>query len=688
MGIHCEHAVGFVKTQQCTNPLIQNLDDFHSTSSWSPISYLWVWIYALIGVAVFALDCFTAVNLLILDRWSSQIKPAIDFKISKWIFVGCIGMSFLLYAYEWVRAVRVMKRGGIAESYMDPLAVQIQCMRKKGWRRFLVFAALTKSKKGKDYVAFFVRFQFTGFWRIALAEGGRQFVNALTIISVTQANLVPIGAHAAKAGDSPVLQFFSNVATLWNTSQMEALVLFSMAFTLAIWVFSALSFIVALILYCFFLWHQIPQSDGRLSVYCRRKIDTRLAKIVEKKVQAGIEEAERKRAKEEARVAQKAAKAAAKGSPGGLPQKPAGPLLRQPTLPTFDTSDDDEKKVGFGLERMDTMATLPLYTSSPASRTASPAPYPNQAGLPQLRPPPATRQFTSMSSVSQYSDLSYASNASLLKNAGELGYDSPLESPVIGMQAMNRQMSNGSLNRAPLPPRSFTSNSNYSQPSAGRPPMQARGPPPPRSGSAFRPEIAERSPLSRAGSAMSDTNGYGPSATRSQVSDPWAFSDRPPVVPSMPSDSQSRQPSRQSFARPFNAQNKPSFSSSQSQQRISPVSSIPEDDGLISPSATSGYVAFNPYRAQTPSNNAPYRAQTPSSSSHMHDPSMMPAPLMRRNMTASPMEMRILDSQSARMSPVQRSATAPIEQRGMIGTPINGGSGSPRYHGPGNGGYV
>lgn len=137
-----------------------NIHDFHSTSSWTPISYLWVWIYGTIGVAVFALDCFTAVNLLILDRWASQIQPAISFKYSKWIFVGCIMFSFALYLYEWARAIRVMRRGGIAESYMDPLAVQVQCMRGKGFKRFLVFASLTKSKKGTDYIAFFVYFQF------------------------------------------------------------------------------------------------------------------------------------------------------------------------------------------------------------------------------------------------------------------------------------------------------------------------------------------------------------------------------------------------------------------------------------------------------------------------------------------------------------------------------------------------
>lgn len=139
---------------------MQNLSDFHATSSWTPISYLTVWIFAIIGIVVFAVDCFTAVNLLILDKWASQVKPAIPLRITKWVFVGCILFSFVYYIYEWIRAIRVLRRGGVAESYMDPLAVQVQCMRRRGWKRFLVFASLTKSKKGVDYVAFFVHFQF------------------------------------------------------------------------------------------------------------------------------------------------------------------------------------------------------------------------------------------------------------------------------------------------------------------------------------------------------------------------------------------------------------------------------------------------------------------------------------------------------------------------------------------------
>lgn len=138
------------------------LSDFHPSSSWTPISYAWLWFLALVSVAVYAADTFTAINLLAFDKWSSEIQPAIPFAYSKWIFAICILVSWVLCIYEWVRAIMIIRRGGVAESYMDPTAVTLQSMRSKGWKRFLVFAELTKSKKGVDYIALFVYFQFNG----------------------------------------------------------------------------------------------------------------------------------------------------------------------------------------------------------------------------------------------------------------------------------------------------------------------------------------------------------------------------------------------------------------------------------------------------------------------------------------------------------------------------------------------
>lgn len=118
----------------------------------------------LISVAVYGVDTFTAVNLLAFDKWSSEVKPVISLDVSKWIFSACIIASWVNLGFEYLRAIRVIKRGAVAESYLDSLAVRLQCIRigkkGRGWRRFLVFAELTKSKKGAEYVALFTYFSF------------------------------------------------------------------------------------------------------------------------------------------------------------------------------------------------------------------------------------------------------------------------------------------------------------------------------------------------------------------------------------------------------------------------------------------------------------------------------------------------------------------------------------------------
>lgn len=72
--------------------------------------------------------------------------------------------------FEWLRALRVMSRNSVADDYLDPLAVKLQSMRwGGGWRRFLVFAELTKSKKKVTWISIYVYFQRKGMlWTLSM----------------------------------------------------------------------------------------------------------------------------------------------------------------------------------------------------------------------------------------------------------------------------------------------------------------------------------------------------------------------------------------------------------------------------------------------------------------------------------------------------------------------------------------
>lgn len=140
-----------------------NLKDFKAKGCGTVFAYIYLWFMLIISIAVYTVDSFTAVNLLAFNRWSGGIDPAINIDISKWIFSICIILSFLNLGYEGIRAIKVIRRGNVAECYMDSLAVRWESIRLGsglGFRRFLVFAELTKSKKGAEYIALFTYFSF------------------------------------------------------------------------------------------------------------------------------------------------------------------------------------------------------------------------------------------------------------------------------------------------------------------------------------------------------------------------------------------------------------------------------------------------------------------------------------------------------------------------------------------------
>ncbi|CAI7640382.1 unnamed protein product [Penicillium discolor] len=373
-----------------------NLDDFKSESCLTPFSYFFLWVFLFISIAVYGVDTFTAVNLLAFSRWSGRVEPAIPFNISRWIFAACIIASFVLLAYRWIHAIRAIRSGSITRSFLDPLAVRIQSIRfgrrGRGYRRFLVFAELTKDRKAAEYVALYAYFSFQFWMNTIFADGPRQVLNAITLYSVMQMDLIPGGKNAAHDdGSSSAAQFFKNVKILAEDNTLQAVVLFGMLFTLVIWVLSVLKLISAIVLYLIFLFHHIPAEDGTLSRYCRRKVGQRLKRITHRKNN----------------------KALAKGLKlqNRAPTQPSLATDSNPTLPSFA---EDKIPAVPSLSRSTTQTTLPPY-----SRSTSTAPTHNPT-LPNLdfdAKPTLARTGTSSSAMSE--------SASLTSNAAGMGYTPP-----------------------------------------------------------------------------------------------------------------------------------------------------------------------------------------------------------------------------------------------------------------------
>ncbi|TVY32824.1 putative vacuolar membrane protein [Lachnellula subtilissima] len=636
-----------------------SLNDFKTTSCFAYLAYGYLWISLLISVAVYGVDTFTAVNLLAFNKWSGEIQPKVPFSISKWIFASCIIASWVNLAYEHLRAMRVMKRGAVAESYLDSLAVRIQSIRLgkgRGYRRFLVFAELTKSKKGAEYVALFTYFSFQAWIRIIFCQGPRQVMNALTLYSVYTAKLE---ANNAKDVGSFLTTFFKNIALLAKESNQQALVLSGMVFTMIIWIFGALSLILATIFYVFFLWHWIPNADGGLSGYCQRKVDKRLSRIVSVKVNKAIAKDEERRLKADAKSVKKG-------------EKPTGG--RQATLPVlYDQKSDDKLPQMPILSRNDTMTTLPMYTSRP--------------GTPSDQPPMPAFELDELGQKRPFNgrsvtNSSTASNAPLMGNASDMGYGrsgSPapsLRSIETSGFAPQRTMTGNTNNgqyRGPAPgPRmpSAMGDGGYTQSPVSYEDNN-NGFPPPRMPTAMGDRAYTQSP-------MSYMDGRG--TPQSQASNdtfgrpvPRAVGDLRSNTPAGPAPSMGRRT-------PFDP-----YSNSNDRSSPAPLSDFGRNSpapGRNSPAPstpTNGYQAYNPNMRPAPTSNQGQQPQQPQQPRqqyrNMTDPGLG-AP-QQGDYFNTPVPQRPGTSQG--QGPARLASPAPYNQRGSPSPSGFGGVDSPGY---------
>ncbi|KAJ4313035.1 Potassium transporter [Fusarium piperis] len=477
-----------------------NLRDFKSRGCGTVFAYIYLWLMLIVSVAVYVVDSFTAVNLLAFDRWSSKIDPAISFDVSKWIFSICIILSFINLAYEGFRAIRVIKRGNVAECYLDSLAVRWESIRlgSQGWKRFLVFAELTKSKEGAQYIALFTYFSFQSWVRVIICSGPRQVLNAFTLKSVYEAKLTPT---ADNVGDS-ITGFFDKIKILAEEDYQQALILSGMCFTVVIWVFSALFLLAAVLFWVFFLYHWIPAADGGLSGYCERKVTKALMKIVTQTVNKALAREEANRLRAEFKAAKKNGEKPRVERTATLPTLPnIGPVSKTEPMPM--------------LHRNDTMATLPPYTSRPGTPGG-------MEGSPvdaKRTIPSRTATAMSVASYASYatSKSGYGRIASPVPEVPPLSYNYSQSRPTISSQANYGQPvnhmadSNPSFFSAPsrftespahetMPPfppparaPSARPTDGYAQPMNMGSFVPARTPSPPRGYQAYNPEMRTNS---------------------------------------------------------------------------------------------------------------------------------------------------------------------------------------------------
>ncbi|KAL1917605.1 uncharacterized protein VTP21DRAFT_3998 [Calcarisporiella thermophila] len=285
-----------------------DIDEFHEPHCGKKVKYMFVFLVIIKCILVYCADLWTAVTLLVYNKFS--VNPSIPFEISKWIYVGCIILSFLLLLLDIRKAKAIIESRDIAYAFTSIIAYRYYALR--SYPHYCFFTQINNQRKRVDEIAFYVFFTLKGWKRLMLAEGPRQIISAVTLWSIIKANIYQ-RKHSLLSWDT------------LGESMVQRLSVATMAFTLIVWLVSMVSVLLAFFLYIPLLFH----IRGNLKEYCCHKIDKRIAELLRKKSRKRIEREQRMR------------EAEMSGSQNGDKKGGIYVLEKQPTLPNIDLYDEE-----------------------------------------------------------------------------------------------------------------------------------------------------------------------------------------------------------------------------------------------------------------------------------------------------------------------------------------------------------
>ncbi|PSR80136.1 hypothetical protein BD289DRAFT_75509 [Coniella lustricola] len=280
--------MGFISQRRRKSPVCpEHTWDYVQLDRWSVkkagitthLDYLLLHVKMVISAIVYAMDMFTAINLIIFDHWSGDIKPPIPFTITRWLFGGCIILSFLNLTYEFYGAWAIIRRGSIVESLLDNMAFRYlsrYTLDGQGWQRFLLFTDLGDTKRKVEHLALFTYVSFQAWVRLVICSGPRQLVNASTMYSVYTTILQP----RADQRESSLTASMHNLQNLFEDDLHQALVFSSMFISLVWWVLQVVRLLTACVLFLCFIWMWTRTGDRGLSDHCNKLVLARLNQML------------------------------------------------------------------------------------------------------------------------------------------------------------------------------------------------------------------------------------------------------------------------------------------------------------------------------------------------------------------------------------------------------------------------
>lgn len=237
-----------------------------------------VWGLLLLKIAMFVSDVYTCIKLLAFNSWSNNIiQPYIPFRISKWLFSGCILASIALLVWETIFGIRVYRTRNIALTYVNNLAKTAYSI--KDYNIFCVLNAINPSGTYQK-IAFYTFFELKDCIRLLVADTPRQVINGLTLWSV----LVTVKPNSSLGNLESFDGLITKIKTIALTNHEEAVLLSFMLFSFVIWAFFISKLILALGFAVFVYYKLINKQEhaGLRSFVCAT-ISRNVDALVEKR---------------------------------------------------------------------------------------------------------------------------------------------------------------------------------------------------------------------------------------------------------------------------------------------------------------------------------------------------------------------------------------------------------------------
>ena len=232
-----------------------------------------IWIMQFLKIIHLFSDIYTCIKLLAFNTWSNQyIQPYLSFKISKWLFSGCIIFSILLLFWEGIQGLRIYQTHYICYGYINNFSRRLYCL--YDFRIFCLFDKITPSGFFQR-LTFFCFFELKNCIGLLFADSPRQIINGLTLWSVLSAASNTETIEIANTNDttsssvtngnittnSDIINRFKIIA---QTNHEEAVMLLFMFISFIIWLLLFLKFTIAIIgsIYVYYQFSQDNQFNN------------------------------------------------------------------------------------------------------------------------------------------------------------------------------------------------------------------------------------------------------------------------------------------------------------------------------------------------------------------------------------------------------------------------------------------